>query len=169
MQARPDPQAGEPERRPFAPLASPGGASLGDTPVPNSEARPGSTVILLVDDESEVRTVTAELLRSDGYTVVEASGTTEALALTSDLTTRIDLVIADVVMPDGDGRRLVHLLREQRPCLRALFISGHDRDTVVEDGMMPATAAFLQKPFTLTTLERQVRAVLEAAEATPRC
>jgi CheY-like chemotaxis protein len=134
-----------------------------DDPPGGSESRGGMETILLVEDEPDVRFLARELLESEGYTVLEAPGGTEALRLASSHAPRIHLVLTDVVMPEMDGRQLVERLRAMRPEIASLYMSGYTEDAVLRYGVMSAQTAFLGKPFTADALMRKVRAVLDAA------
>lgn len=128
-------------------------------------SRYGAPTILVVDDEPVVRAFTSEVLGLEGYVVLEAAGTTEGLRIAAAHPGPIDLVISDVVMPDGDdGRDLVDRLGRMRPTIKPLYISGHAEADFARGGAS-LSAAFLQKPFTMDMLVEKVRAVLDAAEA----
>lgn len=135
------------------------------TLAPSAPSKPvgGSETILLVEDEELMRAVTARLLGTLGYRVLEASSGEEAshLAEASGLE-KIDLLMTDVVMPDMSGRDLADKLRHRRPGLKVLFQSGYTGEVVVRHGVSHAGVTFLQKPFRLDTLAKKVRAVLES-------
>jgi two-component system, cell cycle sensor histidine kinase and response regulator CckA len=124
----------------------------------------GPATILVVDDEPMVRAFTSEVLRLEGFFVLEAAGTAEGLRIAAGYPGAIDLVISDVVMPGGDGRDLVERLRRMRPTIKALYISGHIEANIARGGAL-LSAAFLQKPFTMNMLVEKVSALLDAAEA----
>jgi CheY-like chemotaxis protein len=75
---------------------------------------------------------------------------------------RIDLVLTDVVMPDGSGREMVDRLRALRADFKVLYMSGYTDDAVIQRGLVASEVAFLQKPFTPAGLARRVREVLDA-------
>ena len=134
-------------------------------PVPVLGSGAGAQTILVVDDDPFVRAFISEVLGLEGYVVVEAGGTAEALRIAAGHPGPIDLVISDVVMPDGDdGRDLVKRLRRMRPTIRALYVSGHPEAAVARGGLL-LSAAFLPKPFTMAMLVEKVRAVLDPAKA----
>jgi PAS domain S-box-containing protein len=121
----------------------------------------GSERILLVEDNDAVRPLVDEFLRSLGYEVVAAATPAAALAAAAE-SGEVDLLVTDVVMPGMHGHELARQLRERRPALRVLFVSGYASDVIASRGALPVGADFLQKPFTLPQLARRARAVLDA-------
>jgi PAS domain S-box-containing protein len=117
----------------------------------------GSETLLLVEDDSSVRRVTASLLKSAGYIVIEAESGKEALYAFSKYP-KIDLVITDLVMPEMGGRELAEKLRHLIPETRILFMSGYADDAVPS---AENAIGFLEKPFSPQTLARKVRDVIE--------
>ena len=120
----------------------------------------GETV-LLVEDESNVRGILSRALREQGYAVLEAPHGNGALELAADPATRIDLVVADVVMPGLGGRELAARLTEVRRELPILFISGYTGHDVVERGLIERDWPFLPKPVAPDALARKVRELLD--------
>lgn len=125
-------------------------------------ARAGE-VVLVVDDEAAVRTLSAEMLQMLGYVVHVADGAAAALRLL-DAHPDIALLFTDVLMPELDGRELAVRALQRRPGLPVLFTSGHTRDVEAVEGM-PARARILPKPFTLAQLASQVRVTLDEERA----
>jgi two-component system, cell cycle sensor histidine kinase and response regulator CckA len=121
----------------------------------------GSETILLVEDEQAVRNLVREVLSSHGYHVLEATAE-GALDLARVYTGSIDLLLTDVVMPVMSGRELVEKMHVLKPDTRVLYMSGYTEHIIASRGMLPNTAAFLQKPFTPDILARKVRMVLDA-------
>jgi len=124
----------------------------------------GSETILLVEDEASVRSLIAKLLRSLGYTVLEASRADEALKLSAQYAHPVHLILSDLVLPQMSGSELVHHLRPSRPETRVLFISGYTEEALNRRGF-EGGAAFLAKPFTEDALAAKVREVLEEGKA----
>jgi signal transduction histidine kinase/CheY-like chemotaxis protein len=125
------------------------------------EFRPrGMETILVVEDEEALREAMRDYLQSLGYTVLAACAGPQALALSAGHKGPIDLLISDVVMPAMSGRELSEKLRQQRPNLRTIFMSGYTDDEVLRRGVQKLGAAFLQKPFSLATLALDVRTML---------
>ena len=120
-------------------------------------------VLLLVEDEAEVRTVAAEHLRDMGYRVLEAEDGPGALRLLREAP-RVDLLVSDVGLPGGlNGRQVADAARERRPGLPVLFITGYAGTFL--DGQLGPDMAVLGKPFALEALAARTRAMLEAAPA----
>jgi CheY-like chemotaxis protein len=136
---------------------SSGRSSSGIGPLPT-----GSETLLLVEDEDAVRALARHILRSCGYTLLEARDGLEAIRVAQNHDGPIHLVVSDVVMPHLGGRQLAERLAGVHPGLKMLFLSGYTDDTVIRHGILEAEVAFLQKPFTPTALAQKVRAVLDA-------
>jgi len=121
----------------------------------------GSKVVLVVEDEAEVRETLRETLEADGYTVLVAGDGEEALQVYRRHAGSIDLVVTDVLMPRMTGADLVKSLWRSQPALKVLFISGYaDEKTAAAYGFR---GPLLCKPFTPDVLCRKVREVLEAS------
>jgi PAS domain S-box-containing protein len=122
----------------------------------------GTETLLLVEDESAVRSSVRRLLEWHGYTVLEARNGAEALRVYEAHEGNIDLVLTDVVMPEMGGHELVEQLRARRPDLRVLFMSGYAERAFTSNGSIPAGTGYLEKPFTVETLMRRLREVLDS-------
>lgn len=128
---------------------------------PQAAAPNGTATVLLVEDEAMVRALVHDVLSTYGYTVLAAANGREALQVVEQLAPHLDLLLTDVVMPGGmGGRQLAEALRQQRPELKVLYMSGYTDDAVVRHGIIEADTAFIQKPFTPLSLARKVREVL---------
>jgi CheY-like chemotaxis protein len=125
-----------------------------------AEAPKGSgEVILLVEDEDQVRKLTGRILRELGYVVLEARDGHEGFAACEEHPGKIDLILSDVIMPDLGGRGLADRIQETRPEVKVLFMSGHAQDLILKEGIHPGIP-FLVKPFAPVDLARKVREVL---------
>jgi CheY-like chemotaxis protein len=98
----------------------------------------------------------------NGYNVLETAKGPDALALASGYDGNIDLLVTDLVMPEMSGTVLAEHLRQSRPNVKVLFISGYTDNALLRRGVLAHPVAFLQKPFTLSTLSRKVREVLDS-------
>jgi two-component system cell cycle sensor histidine kinase/response regulator CckA len=124
----------------------------------------GAEVVLLVEDEDAVRKLARMGLEMQGYTVLEARGGADAIRIAQARSEPIHILVTDVVMPGMGGREVAETLRAKRPGLKVLYVSGYTDDAVVRHGIVEATDAFLQKPFTPLSLARKVRAVLDKSD-----
>jgi two-component system, cell cycle sensor histidine kinase and response regulator CckA len=125
------------------------------------EAPKGKETVLLVEDEAGVRNLSRYVLEKNGYTVLEAGHGQEALAVAERHDGAIHLLVTDVVMPGMSGRQLANALCQVRPATRVLFMSGYTDEAVLRHGVIDASPAFLQKPFSPIGLARKVREVLD--------
>ena len=118
-----------------------------------------SRIILLVEDEEPIRLFAKAALEEQGYRVLEAGHGWEALMRLSEFDGAVNLVIADVMMPEMGGTELARRLAVERPGLPILFLSGYTDDEMTLRGLGPPSA-FVQKPFTPDVLARRVRELL---------
>ncbi len=128
----------------------------------------GDEVILLVEDEEELRRLAVRELDRRGYAVVVASGGAEALEVARSLDGRIDLLVTDVVMPGMSGVELAARANELWPLLPVLFVSGHLDEGSVGRHPMAEDADLLAKPFTPDQLGHRVRQALDRSQARGR-
>jgi PAS domain S-box-containing protein len=138
---------------------------LEDVPVEPAAALRGAETVLVAEDEDGVRELLRKVLGDHGHAVLEARHGRDALLVAERYERPIDLLIADVVMPELGGGELVERLIERRPNLKVLYISGYTNDEVVRRGIRRTEAHFLQKPFTAQELMRKVRKVLDGEPA----
>jgi CheY-like chemotaxis protein len=139
-------------------------AERDDAPAPPPPApRSGAETVLLVEDEHLVRQVTHEILRRNGYRVLEASDGVEALAIVRQHPDPIDLLLTDVVMPRMNGHELVELARPLRPEMRILYVSGYSEEAITRQGQLTEGIELLAKPFTPGVLTAKIRTLLDRA------
>ncbi|HYU35239.1 MAG TPA: ATP-binding protein, partial [Thermoanaerobaculia bacterium] len=139
-----------------------------ELPPVESRAPAGSEVVLLVEDEDNIREPATEVLEANGYSVLPARDGAEALQIARRHPGPIHLMITDVMMPHMNGSRLVETLHTLRPETRVLYISGYPEDAVAKHGALVPRHRFLQKPFSPGTFLTTVREVLESTqEQTP--
>jgi two-component system cell cycle sensor histidine kinase/response regulator CckA len=120
----------------------------------------GNETILLVEDESSLRVLARNLLKSLGYIVFEASSAEEGLHLAKGLSV-INVLLTDVVMPGMNGKVLAEQLLKERPEIKVIYMSGYTGQGVGNKGDLCPTGIFLPKPFTREALARKVRTALE--------
>ena len=121
----------------------------------------GRETILLVEDDPQVRSVTARSLTTGGYTLLLASNGLEAVEILASNRGRLDLLITDVIMPGVDGRKLAEAVRKEWPKVRVLFVSGHAHDVLGQRGILDEGVDLLPKPYTSASLLARVRAALD--------
>jgi PAS domain S-box-containing protein len=128
------------------------------------QARPvtGSETILVVEDEDAVRSIVSRALTRRGYSVLAARSGAEALDVSRKYEGPIAAVVSDIVMPQMSGPDTIASLREQRPGLKVLYMSGYTDRLVVQRQRSHGGDAFLQKPFTPDALTEALRQALDA-------
>jgi CheY-like chemotaxis protein len=132
----------------------------------------GTGTVLVVDDDPMVRSVARRLLESFGLTVHVADGGHQAISLVAANPDAIDAVLLDLTMPELSGPEVFKRLREMRPGLPVVLMSGYHEDEL-SDEVGAAINGFVQKPFTATDLASRMRVALEpvpsgaAARAAP--
>ena len=132
---------------------------------PAAFVRGGKETILVVEDEPVLRDMAHLILEECGYRVVSAANGPEALAVWEEKKLVVDLLLTDMVMPEGlSGVELAEQLLPQKPQLKVIFASGYTVDEVSEAFLEKNNARFLQKPYTRITLARAVRQSLDQAK-----
>ena len=119
------------------------------------------STLLLVEDEAGIRELTSELLAAWGYEVLVARNGVEALEISNRHRGIIHLMVTDVVMPHMNGRDLVRRVRQMRPEMKVIYMSGYTDNLVLQGGMVEEGSDFIQKPFSSDTLAKRVRAALQ--------
>ena len=120
----------------------------------------GTGTILLVEDDTLVREVTAKALACFGYDVLTAEHGEQGLTVAGDHPGRIDALVTDIVMPRLGGRELATRLRLQFPYLKVLYISGYTHSALEARDLKKPGTAFLHKPFAPTDLGAELRELL---------
>jgi two-component system, cell cycle sensor histidine kinase and response regulator CckA len=132
-------------------------------PSPKTAPQGGTETVLLVEDERAVRLLTRKILERAGYRVIDAASGAEGLRAFQDFSGPIDLVLTDVVMPDGmSGRELADRLLQMRPSLRILFTSGYSADFSSRELTLNDGQSFLPKPSSPKDILEAVRRALDA-------
>ncbi|MFL5625475.1 MAG: response regulator, partial [Ktedonobacteraceae bacterium] len=130
-----------------------------DLKVPD-QVEGGVETLLLVEDDPDLRFLMQEVLKEYGYTIIDACDGEEGLQLFKQHTSRIALVIADVVTPKMRGNELYTKIREVNPDARFLFVSGYQANQISHNFVLDEGLNFLPKPFDLDDLAAKVREVL---------
>ena len=117
--------------------------------------------IIIADDDSGVRRALSAALRKIGYRVLEACSGAQAVQIAETEPGRVDMVLADVVMPSMTTDQLQRRLIQARPEARIAFMSGYIHDDLVRQSVLHGPVAFFEKPFTVPVLARQIRDVLD--------
>src|SRR6202000_1377869 len=117
-------------------------------------------VVLVVEDNEEVRAYSVMVLSELGYRVVEAADADQALAIVSS-NQRVDLLFTDIVLPGRSGRVIADEAQARRPGLKVLFTTGYSRNAIVHHRRLDAGVQLISKPFTFEQLATRVRDVLD--------
>jgi PAS domain S-box-containing protein len=129
---------------------------------PPLEAGTRKGVVMVVDDEADIRAVMSEVLELQGYTVLVACDAPQALRLLKDA--RPDMLVTDVGLPNGmNGRQLADHVRVQWPQLPVLMVTGYAESTVMKNEKLPAQMEILTKPFAMNALVDKVGCMLALA------
>lgn len=134
---------------------------------PPQEASPaetsatGSETLLLVEDEAAILQLGEIALERYGYTVLATRTPGEAIAVVEQHTGPIDLMVTDVVMPEMNGKALSARIRQLKPAMKVLYMSGYPADVLDPGEILDAQVDFLPKPFTISALTSAVRRALD--------
>ncbi len=120
----------------------------------------GSGTVLVVDDDRNVRRLTARMLRAEGYRVLEAGSGPEALAVLEQ-ESGVHLMVTDIVMPDMDGLKLADEALSRLPGLKVLLMTGHAPELTVQLDLRKSPLPVLLKPFSKEQLSGKVKKALE--------
>jgi two-component system cell cycle sensor histidine kinase/response regulator CckA len=143
-----------------------------DAPLERAHARAsvptsfqGTETVLLVEDETGLRSLTCALLERFGYKVLAAQNANEALEASRRYKGPIHLMLTDVVMPGINGRVLAQQLAQNRPETKVVYMSGYTGQTFSGHAILDPGSQFLAKPFTRDTLARRIREALDGVTA----
>ena len=123
---------------------------------------PKKHTIFVVEDEPTLRALVRRVLERGGYEVVEAPSGLAALELWKEKKTHVDLLLTDMVMPDGiSGRQLAEKLKADNPGLKIIYTTGYSPDLMGKEVALREGVNFLQKPYPPQKLVEIVRNGLE--------
>jgi CheY-like chemotaxis protein len=129
--------------------------------LPTERTRTGKETVLVIEDEIGVLDLVVYTLKMHGFTVLHSNSSTEALEMFETNKHRIDLLLSDVVMPFLSGPKLAERLREIKPDLKVLFMSGHADKSLGVDKLLGKGISFIPKPFMQGALITKIRTVLD--------
>jgi PAS domain S-box-containing protein len=148
-----------------AAAATPAAATV---PAPAAETPPAAEpavelkTVLLVEEEGGIRALVRKILDRNGYLVLEASNTEQALRISAAHRGVIDLLVTGMALPGATGHELAGQLQGARPALKTVYVFGYTSRDVALAADLPENAPFLQKPFSLDALLRKVKTALES-------
>jgi DNA-binding response OmpR family regulator len=134
--------------------------NFGSDPTVHKDKESSGATLLLADDEALLREILADVLRREGYYVLEAGTTESAVEVAQRRGNELDLLISDVHLPVVGGFQLLHTLRTTNPTLNAIFISGDSREAVCGRVNLPHGTLLLEKPFEARVLLSSIRNTL---------
>jgi signal transduction histidine kinase/ActR/RegA family two-component response regulator len=143
---------------PTSPAAAP-------VPVDESASLSGDETVLIVDDDEELLQSVQDALSSRGYKTIPVSSSTNALSIFQKIPQEITLVITDIAMPQMDGKELIRKIKEIKPEIKIIAMSGHEKYIADKDGIREIDG-FMKKPFESTYLLAVVRRILDAKTRT---
>ncbi len=121
----------------------------------------GTETVLLVEDDENVRMMTARILTQFGYRVLSASDAPQAIRLFKQEKDSIDIILTDVVMPTMSGRDMIKQMHIHCSDMKVLYMSGYTNDAIAHHGVLEEGVDYIQKPFTLENLLHKIREVLD--------
>jgi CheY-like chemotaxis protein len=137
-----------------------GSGVVEDVFIPVAAGGSAGEVVLVVEDNEDVRSYSVTILKEMGYQILEAGAVEGALSILQT-DQRIDLLFTDVVLPGRSGRVLADEARKMRPGLKVLFTTGYSRNAIVHHGRVDPGVQLLSKPFTYEQLAARVRDILD--------
>ncbi len=117
--------------------------------------------VLVVDDDERIVTIASEMLAISGYSVIKAFRPEQAITLFEEHDGDVDLLLTDVLMPGLSGPELAEVLRERKPSLQVLMMTGYA-------GRFRGADDLIEKPFGLSELASRVAQILDSTAALRR-
>ena len=120
----------------------------------------GSATVMVIEDDPAVRKLTVDILKRNGYQVIDASSAADAVLQAADYHRPVHLVLSDVVMPGLKGPEAWQKIRGRHPEAKVLYMSGYTDDMIVHHGILNKDVDFLRKPFTSKILLEKIGSML---------
>jgi hypothetical protein len=143
----------------FLPLTKKEARELIPEPILHSDG--GTETLLLAEDDRPLRTLLSNILRDQGYTVIETQDGDEAVRIFRERPEAVQLFVADIIMPKKNGREAFEEIRNIRPDIKVIFMSGYAGDIINPDSLKGENIYFLAKPINSQTLLKTVRYMLD--------
>jgi CheY-like chemotaxis protein len=137
------------------------GAAMSEVEIPTEATRRGREAVLLVEDDPALRSAVQRMLSTQGYRVVVARDSAEAIELAHRHAAELALLVTDVVMPQISGPEVAKAVQSHVPQIKILFMSGYTDHSAFANGVLSPTVNFIQKPFSPQALAKKVRDALE--------
>ena len=122
----------------------------------------GNETVVVVEDERSILTLVKKVLTGYGYNIIACNTTAEAIVQAETYDGDIHLLLADVVMPEMNGRELHRKIKTLKPGFKTIFMSGYPANVISNRGIIEQGVNFIQKPFTMKALAEKVREVLDS-------
>jgi hypothetical protein len=123
----------------------------------------GGETVLIVEDEAPLREIARRILDRNGYTVLVAADSANAIDIAAEEGTGLDLLLTDVIMPQMLGKEVANRITNLCPSVRVLYMSGYAQPILAAQGTLEPGVTLVEKPFTEASLLEKVREVLDAA------
>jgi DNA-binding response OmpR family regulator len=121
--------------------------------------------VLLVEDEGSLRSVVGDVLRGNGYVVLDAPDGKAAIEVAKGFESPIDLLLTDVILPGISGRSIADELLLSRPSMKVIYMSGYTDEFIAEHGIIDPRIVLLEKPFRMSALLLNIRELLDGSPA----
>lgn len=122
----------------------------------------GGETVLVVEDEAAMREVTRRILHRNGYRVLLAANGHEAIDAVDSHPAHIDVLLTDVIMPQMLGKEVADRIRQVRPEVAVLFMSGYTQGVLDTQGVLEPGVNLIEKPFSESSLLIKLREVIDA-------
>ncbi len=137
------------------------GAAVKQTDMSETVIPKGEETILLAEDDQTILRMIRNCLEPCGYNLLVADNGQEAIEISRAYGGEIQLLLTDVIMPKLDGQELANLIRNERPDIDVIFMSGYTDDVIAHHGVLDADVNFIQKPVTPSKLAQALKEVLD--------